>query len=37
MPTVPDIPDLYRFVLYSFDGHEPLHVHVRRECMVCKF
>lgn len=37
MPTVPDIPGPYRFFFYSFDCHEPPHVHVRRERMVCKF
>ena len=37
MPMVPDIPGPYRFFFYSFDCHEPPHVHVRRERMVCKF
>jgi hypothetical protein len=37
MPTVPDIPGPYRLFFYSFDCHEPPHVHVRRERMVCKF
>jgi hypothetical protein len=37
MPTVSDIPGPYRFFFYSFDYHEPPHVHVRRERMVCKF
>lgn len=27
----------YRFFFYSFDCHEPKHVHVRRERMMCKF
>jgi hypothetical protein len=31
MPTVPDIPGPYRLFFYSFDCHEPPHVHVRRE------
>ena len=37
MPTVPDISGPYRLFFYSFDCHEPPHVHVRRERMVCKF
>jgi hypothetical protein len=37
MPTVKDITGPYRFYFYSFDCHEPAHVHVRRERMVCKF
>ena len=37
MPTVPDIPGPYRLFFYSFDCHEPPHVHMRRERMVCKF
>ena len=36
-PTVPDIPGPYRLFFYSFDGHEPPHVHVSRERMVGKF
>lgn len=37
MPTVKDIPGPYRFYFYSFDCSEPIHVHVKRERMVCKF
>jgi len=37
MPTVKDIPGPYRFFFYSFDCNEPIHVHVQRERMVCKF
>ena len=37
MPSVQDIPGPYRFFFYSLDCHEPWHVHVRRERMVCKF
>ena len=37
MPTVPDMPGPYRLFFYSFDCHEPPHVHVRRERMMCKF
>ncbi|PYM13369.1 MAG: hypothetical protein DMD81_21305 [Candidatus Rokuibacteriota bacterium] len=37
MPSVGNIPGPYRFFFYSFDCHEPKHVHVRREGMVCKF
>ncbi|MEZ4513138.1 MAG: DUF4160 domain-containing protein [Chloroflexota bacterium] len=37
MPTVKGIPGPYRFYFYSFDCGEPMHVHVKREKMVCKF
>jgi hypothetical protein len=37
MPTVRNIPGPYRFFFYSFDCNEPMHVHVQREKMVCKF
>ncbi|OQY29044.1 MAG: hypothetical protein B6I38_08610 [Anaerolineaceae bacterium 4572_5.1] len=37
MPTVKNIPGPYRFFFYSFDCNEPLHVHVQRENMICKF
>ena len=37
MPTVKDIPGPYRFFFYSFDCNEPMHVHVLRERMICKF
>ena len=37
MPTVKDIPGPYRIYFYSFDCNEPMHVHVQRERMVCKF
>ena len=37
MPTVKDIPGPYRFFFYSFDCNEPMHIHVRREKMTCKF
>lgn len=37
MPTVKGIPGPYRFYFYSFDCAEPMHVHVKREKMVCKF
>jgi hypothetical protein len=37
MPTVKNIPGPYRFFFYSVDCNEPMHVHVRREKMVCKF
>ena len=37
MPTIRDIPGPYRFYFYSFDCGEPLHVHVRRDSMTCKF
>ncbi|MFN8459101.1 MAG: DUF4160 domain-containing protein [Anaerolineae bacterium] len=37
MPTVQGISGSYRFFFYSFDCHEPRHVHVQREKMICKF
>ena len=37
MPRVQDIPGPYRVFFYSFDCNEPIHVHVVRERMVCKF
>jgi hypothetical protein len=37
MPTVKNIPGPYRFFFYSFDCNEPMHVHVQRERMICKF
>jgi hypothetical protein len=37
MPRVSGVPGPYRFFFYSFDCHEPKHVHVRRERTVCKF
>jgi hypothetical protein len=37
MPTVKGIPGPYRFFFFSFDCNEPMHVHVQREKMICKF
>jgi len=37
MPTVRGIPGPYRIFFFSFDCNEPLHVHVSRERMLCKF
>lgn len=37
MPSVKDIPGPYRFFFYSFDCNEPMHVHVQRDRMTCKF
>jgi hypothetical protein len=37
MPTVKDIPGPYRIFFCSFECNEPLHVHVQRETMTCKF
>ncbi len=37
MPTVKNISGPYRLFFYSFDCNEPMHVHVRREKIVCKF
>ena len=37
MPRVSGIQGPYRFFFYSFDCHEPRHVHVRREKRTCKY
>jgi hypothetical protein len=37
MPKIPGIPGSYRFFFYSFDCHEPRHVHARPERTTCKY
>lgn len=37
MPTVKNISSPYRFFFYSFDCNKPMHVHVQRKKMICKF
>ncbi len=37
MPKIKNIPGPYRFFFYSFDCNEPMHIHVKRERMTCKF
>ncbi len=37
MPRVKGIPGPYRFFFYSFDCNEPMHVHVQKDAMLCKF
>lgn len=37
MPTIKQISNGFRFFFFSFDCNEPMHVHVSREKMVCKF
>ncbi len=37
MPRIHGIPGPYRVFFYSFDCNEPMHVHVERERMTCKF
>ena len=37
MPSIKSLPGPHRFFFYSFDCNEPMHVHVQREKMVCKF
>ena len=37
MPTIKGVPGPYRLFFYSFDCNEPMHVHVERERMQCKF
>ncbi len=36
MPTITDIGP-YKFFFYSAEGHEPPHVHVRRDRATAKF
>ena len=37
MPRVKNVSGPYRFFFTSFDCSEPVHVHVEREGMTCKF
>ncbi|MBS4097902.1 MAG: DUF4160 domain-containing protein [Sulfuricella sp.] len=37
MPTITGISGAYRFFFYSFDCNEPMHVHVKRDRLTCKF
>jgi hypothetical protein len=37
MPSIKNVPGPYRVFFYSFDCNEPMHVHVQREKMLCKF
>ena len=37
MPSVKNISGHYRFFFYSFDCEEPMHVHVQRDKLLCKF
>ncbi|NHZ72012.1 MAG: DUF4160 domain-containing protein [Aquificales bacterium] len=37
MPSIQNIDGPYRLFFYSFDCNEPLHIHVKREKMICKF
>lgn len=37
IPSIKNIPGPYRLFFYSFDCNEPVHVHVQREKMICKF
>jgi hypothetical protein len=37
MPRVKGVSGPYSLFFYSFDCNEPMHVHVKREKMVCKF
>ena len=37
MPTIKQISNGLRFFFFSFDCNEPMHVHVSRENMTCKF
>lgn len=37
MPSIKGPTGPYRYFFYSFDCNEPMHIHVGREKMVCKF
>ena len=37
MPTIKRLSNGFRFFFFSFDCNEPMHVHISRENMVCKF
>lgn len=37
MPTIKRVPGPYRLYFYSFDCNEPVHVHVERDRLNCKF
>ena len=37
MPTARGIEGPYRFFFFSFDCHEPRHIHVQRDRFVAKF
>ena len=37
MPSIKGLSGPYRFFFFSFDCNEPMHVHVQRETMLCKF
>jgi len=37
MPAIKQISNGLRFFFFSFDCNEPMHVHVSRENMTCKF
>jgi len=37
MPTIKNISGPYRLFFYSFYCNEPIHLHVQRERMVCKY
>jgi hypothetical protein len=37
MPSIKAIPGPYRLFFFSFDCNEPMHIHVQREKMLCKF
>ena len=37
MPSIQGIRGPYRLFFVSFDCHEPRHIHVQRERMVCKY
>jgi len=37
MPTIKNIPGAYRLFFYSFDCYEPMHVHIQRDKMTCKY
>ena len=37
MPRIPNIPGPYRLFFVSADCIEPIHIHVKRDRLACKF
>jgi len=37
MPTIKKLSNGFRFYFYSFDCNEPMHIHVEKDKMNCKF
>lgn len=37
MPTIKKLSNGFRFYFYSFDCNEPIHVHIEKDNLSCKF